>query len=244
MSVTSTCSVTDLVRSILTEGREQVAAWVPDPEGPFFGTGAGSSTASIPPDFVVDDGNLLVAVLRVELSQEQAMRGDGWAREANRRIDLTANLLVRAIRDVGLHRLLVVLVALDASSEDGHLHQKLREALRSNQKAVRQYRALVLPGNLDEDDQCIRARLRRTLEVVLPLDVAPFLREPEDKEAATVLDKAMPVDESPARIAFREDVRGFLAQGDWEGGVPWSRTIDALEREICTASEAEEASHE
>lgn len=202
----------------LRKGREQADCWEPGDAGGFFAASGEGRTPVLAPSWLIDDGNLVLAVL-VAPTGPGAVDGAALARS----IDKSGRLLDGAILDAGLHRLLVLVVVVEGGVElDEHLESR------------GQFRVLFHDGGLDQAADHLARRLE-------PLEaIRPFLVEIADVDDLPVIEGVLSlveVDESlnDLRNALIDDIRMLLTDVDVEPA--WPAATAALEA-LCSLRSA------
>lgn len=184
-----------------------------------------------PPALMADDGNFLIAVVPV-LAERQAQSDGKFARD----IDLLGNMLRRAALNLGLHRLVVLLVL----PENESVLLAVPSAFTKEKPGAGRFRVVVLPhAEVAEAEFEEGLRLRRA--VVGPLPAEPFLEDIDEVQLAQYLPEVIGDMDPPKemREAIQADLEALLrGQTDVEQN-RWLHTTDRLNNLVNTVTTEE-----
>lgn len=202
--------------SALMKERNHAACWQPRGSGGFFQARPGR-TRVLPPTWIIDDGNLLIALLGPNNLPPEA--GEASAREAARMVDKTGRILNGAIVDSGMHRLLVLVVqvAPNSGAWDLGAHSESRG----------DFRVLTTESDPSAEASATFALQLRPLEA----EEVFLERVPEARDADVAAQVLQDSSNTPAldglKAALAGDVRRQLTSDSLADPV-WERSLEAL----------------
>lgn len=214
--ITVPSKVQILVDALMRQ-REEAACWRPVQPAASSGTTVGR-TETLPPEWLIDDGNLVIALVCPPVVQGSPP-GDDQQRILANSLDKTGRWLDGVVVDAGLHRLLALVVVM--APEDPRV-----SGLAGHLETRGHFRVLIFQGTSKEECQAFAERLT-------PLEAQkPFLKkidEAEDIPVAIGLVKEFVVEHalSLVRTAVADDVERQLLSGP-SGLAPWSVSRKAL----------------